>query len=250
MSKDMEKGGVPSWMAAGAEKFSPTKAKSDEVPVLINLGEAFDRYIRMYYRRLQSAVDHKGGTLGFDVVAFRKYIYTLIDSRVKHVMRYAGAPRPIVHYNTEAAVPTLVEKALTSIGRVKLDKLGIIFVPAFEATPEELLTIQEFNELTLELQTVMANGFTYGDVAYDRKPEGAPDMMVMQYLHNGLADVQAPPFDRRTEPGVYSHAEYSPAFAPLAFLFGLRQMQSLLGARVFYADESAFEEHLINLAAA
>lgn len=250
MSKDMEKAGIPAWMAQGTDKFAPSRARTDEVAVVINLGEAFDEYLRMYYRRLTAAVDHKGGRLSFSGEDFRRYIVTLLDSRVKHVMRYKGAPRPIVHHNTDAAVPTLVEKALSSIGKVKLNDVGITLVPAFTPEEDELLSITQFNEMTMELQTVMANGFTYGDVAYDRKPEGAPDLMVMQYLQNGLRDVEPAPYGRRAEPGVYSHEAKSPAFAPMAFLLGLRQMQSLLGARIFYADTSAFEEHLVNLAAA
>jgi len=254
MSKDMEKAGtnVPSWMTKGIEKFSPTTGKYDRVAVVINLGEAFDAYLRTFYRRLTTAVQYKGGTLGFTPEQWSAYVYTLIDSRVHHVMREYGASAPLIYHNADAAVPVLIEKILSSIGTASVGKhTGITLVPQFDVDEKKILTRPEFREMTLELKTVMdAGSITYGDVAYERKTEGVLDMMAMQYLRNGLADVQAPPLDRMTTPGVYSHAEMAPVYAPLAFLLGLRQMQSLLGARVFYADETAFEDHLITLASA
>jgi len=253
MSKDMEKASnVPAWMAKGVEKFSPTTGHYDTVPVEINLGDAFEAFLQTFYRRLETSVQYKGGTLGFDYIGWKSYVYTLVDSRVHHVMREYGASAPIIHYNSDAAVPVLVEKILSSIGIAKVGKFtGITFVPSFTVEADQLLSRLQFRQMTLELKTVMeAGGITFGDVAYERKTEGVLDMMAMQYLRNGFADVQGPLFNERTSSGVYSHAEMSPAYAPLAFLLGLRQMQSLLGARVFYADESAFEEHLITLATA
>jgi hypothetical protein len=206
----------------------------------------------MFYRRLVASVQYKGGTLSFTQEQWSAYVYTLIDSRVKHTTRELGSPTPIIHYNSNAAVPVLVEKILSSIGMVKLGKnTGITLVPSFEIEADHLLTRAGFNEMTLELQTVMeAGSITYSDVAYERKQEGVADMMAMQHLRNGLADVQGGAYNHRTTAGVYAHAELQPAYAPLAFLLGLRQIQSLMGARVFYADESAFEDHLITLASA
>jgi hypothetical protein len=91
--------------------------------------------------------------------------------------------------------------------------------------------------MTNQIKAATQNGFEMAPEAYDRNPAGALDMMSMQYMQDGLA-------------GVYSHQKGSPAFAPLAFLFGLRQMQSLLGSRVFYADSVSLSHCLIELAAA
>lgn len=249
MSKDMEKA-TPAWMSDGKEKFSPVRATSDRVPVAINLGEPFERYLQMYYRRLTAAAELKGGRFSLAYETFRRYIFTLLASRVNHVNRQEGAPAPVVHYNAEAAVPSLVEKALSSIGRVTLKESGITLVPTFVVDKELLLTRQEFSDVTLSLRMFEDLGFQFADVAYPRNVEGTPDLMSMQFLQNGLADVQPAPYNRPTPSGVYSHAEKSPVYAPIAFILGLRQLQSLLGARVFYADEATFEEHLIVLAAA
>lgn len=236
MSKDMEKEGLPSWLTAGTERFAPQAIDHHDEPVEIALGEAFERYLTVYFGRLQYAVDERGGRLSVTLEEFQRYIQTLIDSRVKHVRRYLGEPAPRVHYRTPAAVPTLVEKALSSIGKVDVPDVGITLIPTFTPTVE-LLTLSEFHDVTNKLRAVMANGFTYGAQAYDRNEGGAPDLMVMQFLQ-GAPD------------GVYSHRNASPAFATLAFFFGLRQMQSLLGARVFYADSVSLLHHLIELAAA
>jgi len=229
----------PAWLVDGSEEFAPVGAPHEDVMVEIDLDWVFPKFIRLVYNRLIMAVEIRGGTLSITEEEVLRYCTTLIDSRVKYCMRFRNGVPPVVDKYTPAAVPTALEKILSLIGRVKVPEYGITFLPTFQPTVE-LMTVSEFNVTTQKLQTIMlSDGITFGEVAYDKNPEGNVDFMSMQVLRNATGS-----------PGVYSHEKMAPCYAVLAFVVGLHQINSLMGARVFYAHEQVLEEHLIRLAAA
>jgi hypothetical protein len=242
MSRDMERVGSsePAWLTADTEMFAPKAVNHRDVLVEINLGEAFEIYIQKYFDRLRYLVTSKGGILEFDSVELSRYVETLIDSRVAYVTRdrIGGGRSRVLNYNTPAAVPTLIEKVLSSIGIVELgDKTGITFVPTF--TPKlALMSKLEFHEMTQKLRPIMDMGVTYSTVAYDRNDSGTPDLMMMQYIQGAKED------------GVMSHKPGSPVYVPIALFLGLRQLEALLGSRVYYADAESLKQHIAGLAAA
>jgi len=167
-----------------------------------------------------------------DLVTFQKYIRTLIVSRVNHV----NHDRVIVYPTDPIRVPTFVHVTLQGIGYVKTEDVGIDFTPVIDVPFDQLLDANEMAAVSNLLAPLEWAGYTlaYG---YDRDIKGSYDLMAMQYIQETL------------QYGVYGHDRSAAiAFAPVAYFLGLRQVTSLLGERIKYADEVTLSTRLRTLA--
>jgi hypothetical protein len=198
------------------------------VAVSINLGEPFDDWVDSYHRSAVMALSSKGGHFTLELNDFRKYVMTLICARID----YVNAANPVVKPFLPLRVPTLVHVALQAIGEAETEQTGVIFVPTHDFSRSDQFNQSEMIEISDRLADLEWAGFNFAN-GYDRDSKGAYDLMAMQYLQGTIRD------------GVYSH-DRSPAiaFAPVAYFLGLKQLHSLLGERVIYADEVTLNTRL------
>jgi len=238
MSNDMGRdsrnnSGVPQELQSTAGRFVPRPVDVQEVPVLINLSQAFDDFVAEYFQFAETTLAAHGGSWNLDLDTFRKYVRTLIHSRVKWVRR----ERYTVHPTDNVVVPTLISHALAAMGRVDLDEVGIVFVPDYNPVKEEVLTADQALQVSAALKPLSFMGFSFAR-GYERDRRGAFDLMALQYLEN-----------HEKGPGVYGHdRKAAQAFAPVSYLLGLRQLQTLLGTRVVYGDSVSLTTALRQLA--
>jgi len=221
-----------SFLAAGSERLVAMPDGERIVPVTINLGEAFDDWVVSYIRGAIAMVASRGGVLNVDELTFQKYVKTLIVSRVAHV----NHARVIVYPTDPIRVPTFIHVALQGIGYVKTEDVGIDFTPVIDVPSDELLNAAEMADVSMALAPLEWAGYTlaYG---YDRDIKGSYDLMAMQYVQETIRN------------GVYGHDRTAAiAFAPVAYFLGLRQVTSLLGERIKYADEVTLSTRLRTLA--
>lgn len=217
-----------SFLAAGSERLVAMPDGERIVPVTINLGEAFDDWVKTYIQTAQSHVLARGGTLFVDDIKFAMYVRTLIWSRVA----YVNGRRPVVHPTDLIRVPTFLHVALQGIGRVLTEEVGIVFEPAIDESIDGLLTADEMIDVSSKLAPLEWVGYTMA-IGYDRDKKGSYDLMAMQYIQETIRN------------GVYGHDRTAAiAFAPVAYFLGLRQVTSLLGERIKYADEVTLSTRL------
>lgn len=232
MSKDMQKENIPSILVENSKDLTKRPQDVRDVEVEIKFGHAFEDYIREYYMHADAVVATRGGTLGFDLVEFEAYVRTLIASRVAYVRNR----RHVVKPTARLMVPTILSFALNGLGIVKLDQYGLVLLPTITTTGD-LLDEDSMRRVSNRLEMLQYFGFVFSPQAYDKDSRGAADLMVLQFLT-----------DQPLGPGVYSHTDSShPAFALLAYLFELKQLQGLLGARIIYGDEVSLRSHLRGL---
>lgn len=91
--------------------------------------------IRAYYK------DKNGGEPGFTLEDFKKYINTLVFSRIQWVR----GRHYIIHPNDKVAVPAFLSVVLMNIGRAEETSLGISLLPDLRKTDDVLFRIQEFD---------------------------------------------------------------------------------------------------------
>lgn len=224
---------TPSELQAASERLAPRPVDVQEEEVVINLGQPFEDYLSEYFQYLDATVHARGGTLGFTLEDFQKYIRTLIHSRVAWVRR----ERYRVHPTDDVCIPTVVSLALAALGRVNLDEVGIVLVPSFDAPSSELMTGAEVMSFSKLLEPLRFMNITFAK-QYERDRRGAFDLMALQYIEN-----------HEKGSGVYAH-DRSPAkaFAPVSYLLGLKQLHTLLGSRVVYGDAVSLTTALRELA--
>lgn len=217
-----------SFLAAGCEELVAMPVGEVRVPVLINLSEAFNDWTESYHRSAVMALSSRGGVFTITLDEFKRYILTLVCSRVD----YVNNDNPIVKPHLPLRVPTLVHVALQGIGEAETEQTGVTFVPVHEVDRASLFPRAEMIEISDRLADLEWVGFNFAN-GYDRDSKGAYDLMAMQYLQQTL------------RAGVYSH-DRTPAiaFAPIAYFLGLKQVHSLLGERVIYADEVTLNTRL------
>jgi len=214
-------GEVPSQLQSVANRIVPRPVDIVEEPVTINLGVAFDTLVIEFYSYARATLLAHGGELTFTSEEYSSYVRTLIASRVN----YVNKRRYVVDPTDRIVVPTIVNMALAAIGRVEVEGVGVIFIPAYVTQENELLTYDQMVAISNQLEPLKYMGFQFA-YGYERDRRGAFDLMSQQYVEN-----------HEKGPGVYSHNRTpSGAFSPLAFMLGLRQLHMLLGARVVYSD--------------
>jgi len=228
---------IPTELQAAAHRITPIPIAVQDEDVTINLGHAFDDFVSEYYQRLVSSVEMGGGRFQLELVDFRKYIATLVASRVDYVRgrTYTVAPRDSI------LVPTLVNLALAGIGKVVIDEVGITLVPEHGVKKENQLSYLEMDTISKKLELfrhTMSFTFSRG---YELDKRGAFDLMALQYIE-GSKEVA-------TLDGVYAHNKQpSAAYAPVSYFLGLKQLHTLLGARIMYADSVTLMTSLRSLA--
>lgn len=232
MSRDMQKDNIPSILVENSKDLIKRPQDVRDVDVEIKFGVAFEDYIREYYLHADATVVSRGGALGFELAEFEAYVRTLIASRIAYVRH----ERHVIKPTTRLMVPTVLSFALNGLGLVKLDQQGLVLRPIITTTGD-LLDETSMRRVSNRLELLQHFGFVFAPQAYDRDNRGAADLMVLQFLT-----------DQPLGPGVYSHTDSShPAFALLAYLFELKQLQGLLGARIIYGDEVSLRSHLRGL---
>jgi hypothetical protein len=235
MSNDKSKKDIPSILVENSRDLVKRPQDVREVDVEVNFGRAFEDYLTEYFRHADSTLVAHGGTLDLTFEEFEMYIRTLVASRVA----YIRGDRYPIHATSRVVVPTVVSFALGSLGIVKVDTYGLVLIPKL-SDPGELMDEASMRRVSNKLEVLAHFGFVFATQAYDRDKRGALDLMIMQYLT-----------DQPKGPGVYSHTlDGHPAFALIAYFFELKQLQSLLGARIIYGDELTLRSHLRGLVVA
>jgi len=233
MSKDMKKE-IPSILVEGTKDLVQRPVDVRDVEVEISFGEPMDEWIEEHYSYMDATLSATGGQLRFSVDDYRKYIRTIIVSRVNWIR----GKRYVAHPTARFAVPTLISALLAAVGVVSLDDQGLVLLPTV-SEPGELMNEDELKAVSNRLEVMAHHGFVFA-LGYERDKRGAFDLMVQQYLVNG-----------EEGPGVYSHTKSAhPAFAVLAYFLQLKQMQDLLGARIVYGNRASMRSHLRGLVAA
>lgn len=234
------RGNAPSELQAATSMLAPRPVNVIIEPVSISFGPAFDAWVEMYFSRCEAIVlTRSNGVLGFTLEEFRKYVRTLITSRIDYVNSepyVVGPTDPIV-------VPTLINLALAGIGAVDLNEVGLKFRPIYTGNRTELLELgeilsaAEMARISQLMEPLAYMGLQFA-IGYERDKKGAFDLMAQQYVRN-----------HPEGGGVYSHSrEPHPGFAPVAFMLELQQMNSWLGARVVYSDSDTLMTSLRVLA--
>lgn len=224
---------IPSELQAVAQTFVPRPAGIKVVDVSVTLGQPFEDYLKSWLRHADAIVLSHGGTFLVTEDDFSWYIRTLIRSRVRWVRGQRTAIRP----ESRLAIPTVVCLLLAGIGRVELHDVGVHWWPSLaddsDITQADLLRA---TRITTDLEILKEYGYSLS-LGYEKDKRGAFDLMVQHH------DPEGDEGD-----GVYSHSrEASKELTPAAYLLGLRQLTTLLGSRVIYADAMSCEVALARL---
>lgn len=207
---------IPAGLEQHAREIAVRPVSYEVVDVSINLNDGLLSFLEEYYNAIVQRLNQQGATVvPITPEELRRYVVTLIYSRVRYVRNEPGVP---VHYSQRVMVPSFISFVLSGLGRVEIPELGVELVPAYTPPREDLMTLDEAVGFSNRLRPMSSLGFEFAS-GYARDRVGALDLMVMQFI----------------EGTVVSHTDKGhPAYAVAAYFLGLMQVMTLLGPRVLY----------------
>jgi uncharacterized protein YeaC (DUF1315 family) len=201
-------------------KVFPRPVEFTTIQVEVSLDSiVFSSWFSENFYQANQTVEKTGGRIvGFSEEEYRRYLMTVLVSRVQ----YVNNQRPILRWNDGIMVPAFFAVCLAKIGRAVDDALGIQLIPTISFEDHEVMTLEEALSFSMRLRFIHRLGFTCAD-GYMRNKEGVFDAMSFFC----------------TEDFVFSVTDRAPeALSVVASFLGVRGIETLLAPRVNYAVTS------------
>lgn len=198
-------------------KVFPRPVDFQTIEVNVSLDSiVFSSWFTENFYQANQTVEKTGGRIeGFTESDYRRYLMTVLVSRVQYVTNQ----RPILRWNDGFMVPAFFAICLAKIGRATDDSLGVQLIPTVTYDPADVMTLEEALSFSMRLKFIHRLGFTCAD-GYMRNKEGVFDAMSFFC----------------TEDFVFSVSDKAPeALSVVASFLGVRGIETLLAPRVNYA---------------
>jgi len=210
------------------KNVAPTPAAFDEVAVTVDCeSKVLSTYVDELYSNIVMAVSMKGGDFPISFDDFKKYINTIIKSRVDYVNYPGNGKRSIFSPTERFVVPSYLSCVLSNVGRARHVDYGIELYPKFIGNVEVFEDKASAMRVSNALKIIKGIGFEYAE-GFTRSKEGSFDFMTMTLMEGIVRNISKDPH---------------PVFALLSSTLNVKGVETVLSPRISYGRE----EHLANL---
>lgn len=160
----------------------PVPLKFEKISVEINLmNDVFVDLARYQYYQFLDHVQANGGTLGFEMDEWTRYLQTIVIERVKNVCH---TPKRLFGIRESIRIPALLDVLIKRIGKVKDDTIGLEIWPSIDPVKYKTLTREEMFEVSGKLGLLERfYGFAFSD-AFPRELKGDWHFMTMSVIQD------------------------------------------------------------------
>lgn len=215
-------------------RIAPKPVKTLEVEVAVSMDSpVLHSYLDAFYKELGILSRNRGGNVAFSFDDFRKYIATIVKSRVGYVNGERGVT---VFYNDDIRVPAFLSNVLENLGLVSIPSRALELRPVYTGE-DPGVDLRWMKDISRELKHYEDFGMHFA-IGYSRDKEGEQHFMTLQMMEDKVMAMSD---------------EANPAYALLASTLALQGLAAVLGAvnfRTEYAEVSHLQSLVIKFAEA